>query len=577
MNKREEGINTPIQSPITESLYLKLRDPLGPHVNLNNSVTSSEKKKKLHKRISFSSFSNTTCSDIIKLSNYLPIENNIVLLTLGNYSFKVGLVNKYDCKLQSLRLPQMEIIEPWRELGYLYPPYKNYEIIEESIYHCFSNIYKINLKNKDLFIPFSSKNSMQDFSTLGDILFDTFKVQSVAFKEPSFVSSLIILEHLLQEQKNKQHTYQVMFYRDGEKDTVACNENLSDTTSGRRHSLSNCEEGCKNDKEDFSMLQIKSNIPSSPCKKTKTIERKRKRTGKEEYPMECLTKLKELNFFNFTAILVNIGSTKTTCTPVINGIPLPDLSNIYYIGGYDIDNQIFDEMKRNEKYQKDVSLESAKIAKEKRVLTPKTREECGYLSLLYDKAPKNYLVNSFELHFNKIFASAVNSTEIFFSPYHLGNYLKTESYKKLHTYDINVTYYSTEATPSLNSSLSYIFTQNTLPCVIYDTIQKCPIDTRRELFKNIYLIGGSSIIRGFRERLQNELYDFVKNKNFYINISINVHVVRWTMLQKYAIYSGSHYFLELFDYYNYNITRADYEEYGENILERLSLQGKLLY
>ncbi|SBT70884.1 actin-like protein, putative [Plasmodium malariae] len=219
-------------------------------------------------------------------------------------------------------------------------------------------------------------------------------------------------------------------------------------------------------------------------------------------------------------------------------------------------------MKKNEMHQKDVSIDIAKVAKDKRVFTPKNQEECAYLSLLYNRNPKNYLINSFELNFNKIFASAVNSTEIFFSQYHLETYLKTESYKNLHKYDLN---------------FNFIFTQTTLPSQIYKTIQACPIDYRKELFRNIYITGGTSIIRGFRERLQNELYELLKNQNFYNQTVINVHVLKRKLLQKYAIYSGAHYFLEHFNYYNYNVTKQDYEEYGESILEKFSLQGKLLY
>ncbi|CRG99317.1 actin-like protein, putative [Plasmodium relictum] len=525
-------------SPVTKNLYMKLNNPIGLHVNLDNSLPSSEKKK-INNRLSFSSFSNTTCSDILKLNNFLRIENNILLLTLNNYSFKFGLVNKFDYKLQSLRLPQIEIIEPWKEIGYLYPPYKNYDILEESIYYCFSNIYKINLKNKDMFIPFSSRNSISDFATIGGILFESFQVHSVAFKEPSFVSSLIILEELKKEKEG------ILFYKEDNRN----NETFSSINSGAIN------------KEEKNIICNEMKIEQSNEKKGIKTEIK-KNLPKEEYSNECISKLKRLNLFNFTAVIVNIGSTKTSCTPIINGIPLPDLTHIYYIGGYDIDNQIFDEMKKTELYQKDLSMDIAKIAKEKRVFTPKNREECGYLSLLYNRNPKNYLISSFELSFNKIFESAVNSTEIFFSQYSLDNYLKTESYKNLHKYDLN---------------FNFLFMQNTLPKVIYNTIQKCPIDYRKELFNNIYITGGSSIIRGFRERLENELYDLINNQNFYNKTIINVHVLKRKLLQKYSIYAGSHYFLELFNYYNYNITKQDYEEYGENILAKFSLQGKLLY
>ncbi|SCN59505.1 actin-like protein, putative [Plasmodium chabaudi chabaudi] len=571
-NKKEE---IPIlYSPIEKSLYGKLNNPIEPYIYLENSLPSSEKKKKLNRRISFSSFSNTTCSDILKLNNYLDIKSNILLLSLNNYSFKVGLVNKYDYTLQSLRLPQMEIIETWRELGYMYPPYKNYDILEECIYHCFSNIYKMDLKDQDLFIPLSSKNNMKDFSAIGDILFNSFQVKNLAFKEPSFVSSLIILEELkniksgiqiYREETNKECDF--ICYNDNSNNNDVYDENHYEEILNKDN-IDNEEEASQIESSSCNLYSTE-NHNNKKRKQMSNEQNKKndpkdgiKNNGKEKYSNESLIKLRELDIFNFTSLLVNIGSTKTTCTPVINGIPLPDLTSIYYIGGYDIDNQIYDEMKKNEMHQKEISMNIAKIAKEKRVFTPQNKDESEYLSILYNKNPKNYFINSYELYFNKIFASAVNSTEIFFSQYYLDNYLKTDSYNNLHKYDIN---------------FNPILTQTTLPLAIYNTIQKCPIDFRKELFNNIYLTGGSSIIPGFGQRLENELYEFMNSKEFYNKTVINVHALKRKLLQKYSIYVGSHYFLEFFDYYKYNISKQDYEEYGESILEKLSLQGKLLY
>lgn len=140
--------------------------------------------------------------------------------------------------------------------------------------------------------------------------------------------------------------------------------------------------------------------------------------------------------------------------------------------------------------------------------------------------------------------------------------LRQRVIKNLHTYDFN---------------FNFLFVQNTLPTVIYNTIQNCPIDYRKELLRNIYLTGGSSIIRGFRQRLENELYELINNINFYNKACVQVHLFKRKLLQKYAIYSGSHYFLEIFNYDYYSVTRQDYQEEGERILEKFSLQGKLLY
>ena len=44
-----------------------------------------------------------------------------------------------------------------------------------------------------------------------------------------------------------------------------------------------------------------------------------------------------------------------------------------------------------------------------------------------------------------------------------------------------------------------------LPQVVDDAILACPIDTRRSLYGNIVLSGGSTMFKGFEKRLQNEI------------------------------------------------------------------------
>lgn len=44
-----------------------------------------------------------------------------------------------------------------------------------------------------------------------------------------------------------------------------------------------------------------------------------------------------------------------------------------------------------------------------------------------------------------------------------------------------------------------------LPKVVDDTVQSCPIDTRRGLYKNIVLSGGSTMFKDFGKRLQRDI------------------------------------------------------------------------
>lgn len=55
-----------------------------------------------------------------------------------------------------------------------------------------------------------------------------------------------------------------------------------------------------------------------------------------------------------------------------------------------------------------------------------------------------------------------------------------------------------------------------LPYIILDTIMKCPLDIRRELAENLFLIGGSTMVMGLMARLKVELLELLKS-NMYKN------------------------------------------------------------
>ena len=45
--------------------------------------------------------------------------------------------------------------------------------------------------------------------------------------------------------------------------------------------------------------------------------------------------------------------------------------------------------------------------------------------------------------------------------------------------------------------------------LVDNVIQLCPIDTRRKLYSNIALSGGSTLFRGFKERLERRITERV--------------------------------------------------------------------
>jgi len=112
-----------------------------------------------------------------------------------------------------------------------------------------------------------------------------------------------------------------------------------------------------------------------------------------------------------------------------------------------------------------------------------------------------------------------------------------------------------------------------LPTVVDDTIQNCPIDTRRPLYKNIVLSGGSTMFRDFGRRLQRDVKRAVDKR---IKISeqlsggriqakaLEVNVISHHM-QRYAVWFGGSMLASTPEFYNVCHTKQAYYEHGPSI------------
>jgi len=112
-----------------------------------------------------------------------------------------------------------------------------------------------------------------------------------------------------------------------------------------------------------------------------------------------------------------------------------------------------------------------------------------------------------------------------------------------------------------------------LPKVVDDTIQNCPIDTRRPLYRNIVLSGGSTMFRDFGRRLQRDIKRAVDNR---IKVSeqlsggriqakaLDVNVITHHM-QRYAVWFGGSMLASTPEFYTVCHTKKAYEEHGPSI------------
>jgi len=93
--------------------------------------------------------------------------------------------------------------------------------------------------------------------------------------------------------------------------------------------------------------------------------------------------------------------------------------------------------------------------------------------------------------------------------------------------------------------------------MVWDSISRCDIDIRRTLLSNVVLSGGSTMFKGFSERLAKELRQYAPTAS-----QAGIRVVS-SESQKYAVWSGAQVFASLRSMQEDQwIDREDYYEYG---------------
>lgn len=112
-------------------------------------------------------------------------------------------------------------------------------------------------------------------------------------------------------------------------------------------------------------------------------------------------------------------------------------------------------------------------------------------------------------------------------------------------------------------------------------VQDCPIDTRRGLYKNIVLSGGSTMFKDLGKRLQRDVKKAVdKRLTVTEKISgvkpqpIDVKVVTHHM-QRYAVWFGGSMLASTAEFYKVCHTKKDYEEQGPSICRHNPVFGTM--
>ena len=129
------------------------------------------------------------------------------------------------------------------------------------------------------------------------------------------------------------------------------------------------------------------------------------------------------------------------------------------------------------------------------------------------------------------------------------------------------------------------FAQFSLPELVDNAIQECPIDNRRKLYGKIVLSGGSTMFKGFGKRVKRDVKRVVdkriseseaKSGNRLKAKSVDVEVFTHDM-QRYAVWFGGSVVASMPDFYKSCHTREEYFEYGSQIMRSNVLEKEEIF
>lgn len=222
-----------------------------------------------------------------------------------------------------------------------------------------------------------------------------------------------------------------------------------------------------------------------------------------------------------TGILVDCGGGVLRIYPIYKGILLTYAIGRWDFGGEDITS--FLKQLLSPKYNFQTSEESI-------ILANNIKKEKSFISQNFNSDFREYKENNITQPFTlpdgsilELGSEIFEASEAYFQPYLFGN-----SFIGIHK-------------------------------AVYDTITKCDIEIRSELFENIILTGGS-IIKGMDIRLKFEIANLIKSEN------INVKILPES---KYSAFTASSYLGRLEIMQDRFFTSQEYAEYGPYIHTKL--------
>ena len=147
------------------------------------------------------------------------------------------------------------------------------------------------------------------------------------------------------------------------------------------------------------------------------------------------------------------------------------------------------------------------------------------------------------------------------------------SYKKLPDgRKIRISNEKFEATEILFNPFLFQSEQPGIHEIVYESINSCPIDVRKNLYKNIVLSGATTMFPGYVSRLEKEIKNLYINKNLKLSgdktIKIDMNIID-SPRRKFSVFIGACVLANTYNNSNteeYWITKKEWEETGADII-----------
>ena len=94
----------------------------------------------------------------------------------------------------------------------------------------------------------------------------------------------------------------------------------------------------------------------------------------------------------------------------------------------------------------------------------------------------------------------------------------------------------------------------------YNSIMKCDVDLRRDMYANIVLSGGTTMFQGFADRLQNEVAAIAPS-------TMKIQIIE-SPERNYSVWKGGSVFGSLSIFEQQWISKMEYNEYGPSIVHK---------